>query len=146
MKKSNVKKVVTMTAILVMCLNTTPIFAESNNVRVIHDNEVVMPMNVAITLTSNNLELGSAGKLTCEGRTDVQSGYTAGVTMELQQYDAGWRTIKTWSNSTLRSVALEETHYVSSGHSYRLKLTHTAYNSSGTLVETITKYSDVVYY
>ncbi len=28
MKKSNVKKVVTMTAILAMCANTTPIFAE----------------------------------------------------------------------------------------------------------------------
>ena len=146
MKKSNVKKAVTMVAIMAMCVNTTPIFAEGNNVRAIPDNEVITPMNIVITKTLNDLELGSAGKLTCEGQTNVQSGYTAGLTMELQQYDAGWRTIKTWNGSASRSVALEETHSVSSGYNYRLKLTHTAYNSSGTLVETITKYSDVVYY
>ena len=126
MKKSNVKKVVTMVAILAMCVNTTPIFAESNNVRTIPENEIITPRNVAILSTSEELILGASGKFTCKGETFVQSGYTAGLSMELQQYDAGWRTIKTWSKSASRSVALEEIYYVSSGHNYRLKLTHTA--------------------
>ena len=106
MKKSNVKKVVTMAAILAIFVNTTPIFAEGNNVRAIPDNEVVMPMNVAILSTGNDLILGTSGNLTCKGETYVQNGYTAGLTIELQQYDAGWRTIKTWSDSDILEVEI----------------------------------------
>ncbi len=146
MKKSNVKRVVTIVAILSMCFNTTILFAEGNNVRPNSDNEIILPMNIAIAATGNELTLVSAGKFYCFGETEVISGYSAGVVVELQQLNGSWQTIKDWSDQNTYYAAIEDDYYVSKGYNYRLKLTHTAYNSYGTLIETITKYSDVVYY
>lgn len=141
MKKENIKKVVA--GIMIATLNlvafgTTTISAQNTN------SNVVLPSNIAITAMNNSLSLGSVDKLSCYGKTSVQSGYTAEVVVELQQKDGGWNTIKTWSNSGSPFAIVDEDRYVSKGYSYRLKLTHKAYNSRGTQVESITKYSETV--
>lgn len=92
------------------------------------------------------MDLGSGGKLNCYGKTKVLSGYKAGIKVELQQNDGSWTTIKTWSGKASLSIEVDEDYYVTSGYQYRLKLTHTAYNSSGNLIETITDTSDIVSY
>lgn len=102
--------------------------------------------NVAITTTYNNLTLGSFGKLTCDGTTTTQSGYNAGVTVELQQYNGGWNTIKTWSDTGATYAVVCEPYYVSKGYSYRLKVTHKSYNSNWIQLESFVKYSNTVAY
>lgn len=106
----------------------------------------IEPNYIAIVLCSNNLTLNSGGKLSCEGRTDVQKEYIAGVKMELQKLSDDWTTIKTWEDtSDDDKIYLYKDWYVEKG-SYRLKLTHTALNSSGKVIETVIKYSNTVVY
>ncbi len=106
----------------------------------------ITPNYTAIVLCYNNLTLNSGGKLTCEGETSVQREYTAGVKMELQQLSGNWTTIKTWEDTgDDEEMYLYKEWYVEKG-SYRLKLTHTALNNSGVVIETVTKYSKTVVY
>lgn len=100
--------------------------------------------NIAITGYSESLT-GSSGSYTCYGSTRVASGYSAGVTVELQKYTSGWGTIMTWSASGGSKASLNQPYAVPRG-TYRLKVTHKAYNSSGSLVESFVKYSNTVTY
>jgi len=147
MKKSNVKKVIATLMAVMMCLCVSNIFVLAKNAKSSNDGVVITPRNIAIIATDNSLTLGTLGKLTCFGSTDVQYGYEAEVIVELQQYNGGWGTIKTWSARRSSSSAVDEDWYVSKGYSYRLKLTHKAYNPGATSpIETIPKYSNVVQY
>ena len=66
--------------------------------------------------------------------------------MELQELSDDWTTIKTW-NSTIdgREMYMYKDWYVAKG-TYRLKLTHTAIDSSDKIVETVIEYSTTVIY
>ena len=144
MKFSKVKKAFSLVLCMVMCMG---LFAVPSFAAVKPGTDVVSPQNIAIAATDNILELGSLGKLTCLGSTEVQDGYNAKVTVELQRHQNGsWTTIKTWSDYGDAFAAIEKDYYVTSGYYYRLKLTHQAYTAGGTLVETIYKYSDVINY
>lgn len=101
--------------------------------------------NIVINDASNSL-WRSGNTMNCYGNTKVPSGYSSGLTMELQKYDGGWTTIKTWSSTGGTSATLSRTHSVSSGYRYRLKTTHKAYNGAGGTAETIVKYSSEVSY
>ncbi|MCI9085361.1 MAG: hypothetical protein HFE51_02935 [Clostridia bacterium] len=101
--------------------------------------------NVIINDASNSL-WRSGNTMNCNGKTKVPSGYKAGLTMELQKYDGGWTTIKTWSSTGSTRTEMSRTHSVSSGYRYRLKTTHKAYNGAGGTAETIVKYSNEVSY
>ncbi len=102
--------------------------------------------NVIINRDYSNLTINSSGTLTCIGETGVSSGYNAGVTVELQKFDGAWYTIKSWSDSGYKFARVNETYPADSGYSYRLKVTHNAYNSSWSLVESFTKTGSVVNY
>lgn len=120
----------------------TSVYAETADVK---NSSEIKPDYIAITWCYNNLELKSGGKLACQGDTIVQSEYTAGVKMELQQLSGNWTTIKTWEESGVEEIYLYKEWYVEKG-SYRLKLTHTARDSSGDVIETVIKYSETVDY
>ena len=142
MKKSKFKKVIAITmAATTMCLCVS----SAVGAKAPDSGSIISPQNIAVTTTDSQLTLGSYGELSCYGTTQVQSGYTAEVIVELQQFNGGWGTIQTWSKKGGRSAMVNVNHYVIKG-SYRLKLTHNAYNSSGTLVESIPKYSNTVKY
>ena len=145
MKKSTIKKAAALFMAATLCLSggASSVFAKAPDPA---DNGEIMPMNIAITTTYNNLKLGTLGKLSCDGETAVQPGYYAGVFVELQQYNGGWNTIKSWTNTDSAFAVVEEDYYVEKGYSYRLKLTHSAYTTSWTLVESFVKYSKVVSY
>ncbi len=139
MKKANVKAVVVLAAAALCCgIPNAAVMADIPN-----DTGIISPKNIAIVATDNSLTLGALGKLSCYGATDVQYGYNAGVTVELQQDGT---TIKTWSADDFAWAMVSEDYYVPSGHSYQLKLTHKAYDSNWNLVETIVKYSKTVFY
>lgn len=105
----------------------------------------IMPQNIAIINHSRNLTI-SSGKASCYGYTKTQSGYKAKVTVELQRQGTTWTTIKTWTALDSAKAVVDETYSVSSGYSYRLKTTHYALNSSGSVVESTVKYSSTVSY
>ncbi len=141
MKKSKFKKViaVVMAAVLCLCVTGAACAKAPDS-----DSEIA-PQNIAIAMTENNLILGSFGKLTCYGKTTTRPGYTVETIVELQQDNGGWETIQTWSKKGGTIATVDEDYYVGRG-TYRLKLTHKAYNSSGTLVESFNKYSKTVVY
>lgn len=142
MKKSNGKKLLALFMAAILCLSMSVITVSA---KVPDSGSTTTPKNIAITATDNSLRLGALGKLECYGRTSVQNGYTAETIVELQQSNS-WHTIQTWSRKGGTSSSIDQDYYVVSGYSYRLKITHKAYNSSGTCVETITKYSTAVDY
>lgn len=143
MKNSKVKKLIAAVLSLVMCVS---ILSFSACAATKPEGDIITPQNIAILGTDNLLELGSLGKLTIVGSNDVRDGYKAKVIVELQRYDDGWKTIKTWSDYDDACALVETAYYVTSGYYYRLKLTHQAYTMSDSLVETIYKYSDIINY
>ncbi|WP_326908545.1 hypothetical protein [Sedimentibacter sp. MB31-C6] len=138
------KKVMSVLALVfIVFLIQTNVYAETVDSK---NSSEITPNYVAIVLCYNNLTLNSGGKLSCEGRTNVQMGYTAEVKMELQKLSEDWTTIKTWEDtSDDEEMYLYKDWYVEKG-SYRLKTTHTALDSSGDVIETVTKYSETVDY
>ena len=143
--KKQIKKIVTISLAVILCMSTSIFAAERKPfLQVVNGNEV-SPNYIAILDLSNYLSLESSdGKLYCQGDTHVYWGYTAGVTVELQQYDGSWNTIKTWYNAeNSRFAVVSEYYYVTNG-TYRLKVTHEAYNSNGTIADSETTYSDIV--
>jgi len=149
MKKKCLRKVVAIMAAVSMCIGCINVFAEVSNkaIDLEQRNSLVSPLFLAIISYYNNLTLNSGGRLTCDGKTTVQYGYIAGVTIELQQYNGGWNTIKTWGESTdYTLVSVSNDWYVASGYQYRLKLTHRAYNNSWNEIESYISYSKTVSY
>lgn len=68
------------------------------------------------------------------------------VTLKLQQYDGGWKTIKTWTetiNDT--SGGFLKDYAIYKGYSYRNQVTVRAYKGSK-LLETVTENFDYGYY
>lgn len=146
MKKTNVKKLITLLSLVSAFSCHANTFAEESNTQTTGNiGNIVAPYSIAITYISAELELGSFGGFSCYGCTEVQGQYTAGVTVELQYYDGGWDTIADWSHKAYYAE-VDSTYYVSERGEYRIKVTHKAYNSSGSVVETMTSYSDVIEY
>lgn len=110
------------------------------------DGSIISPNFIAIVEYSNYLTLNSGGRLTCEADTSVQMGYIAGVTIELQQYNGGWSTIKTWSATASKFVDLYQDWYVAQNYDYRLRVTHRALSSGGSIIESFISYSNTVSY
>lgn len=146
MKKLNLfKKISALGMTLILVVGATATAAvPSTDVSINNIGGSNSVQNIAIVQTANNLTKGSLGKLTCEGSTSVQLGYYAEVIVELQKYDGGWYTIKTWSDTDRSFAALSKTYYVESGYSYRLRLTHTAYDSNWNYIESFVKFSRTV--
>ncbi|MBR5156635.1 MAG: hypothetical protein IKW59_02595 [Clostridia bacterium] len=141
MKKPSLKKLIALLAAAMLCLTATGMHAFAAQ----PENNVAAPYNIAITLMSNNLELGSNNTLICYGGTDVRNGYNAGVVVELQYHNGSkWETIRTWSDMGADWAVVDEEHTVSTGYYYRLYLTHRAYTSSWSTVETFYKTSNVI--
>ncbi len=104
--------------------------------------EVITPQNIAVASARSSLTKNSSTSVTCYGYTNVLSGYTAGVYVELQQDNGGWSTIASWSSRGGSTASVTKSKTVASGYNYRVKVTHSAYNSSGALIETIITYDE----
>lgn len=138
MNKTFKQKITIFFIALVLIANfCTPLVAQAANTR-----------NIAIALTANDLQLGALGRLYCYGETQADpTNYTVGVKVELQQYDGGWDTIKTWQASGNAWAIIEKYYYVDSGYAYQLKVTHYAYDiETDEEVEELVTYSDCIRY
>ena len=142
MKTKRLRRLAALAAAAVMCMAMPGIGAAASSV--IGGNVTVAPANIIISSTENDLEYVASSTLECYGFTQVPYGYTAYVKVELQQYNGGWTTIKSWTAQGGSGATVDELRAVDTDYDYRLKLTHKAYNSNGTLIETITEYSNIV--
>ncbi len=141
-KKSLLILVTVVSLILCNSIHTN-IFAESVDSK---SGFEVTPYYTTIVTCTNYLELISNGKLGCNGYTNTQKGYIASIKMELQKLSDSWTTIKTWEETGSNDkISLYKEWYIEKG-TYRLKLTHTALDSSGKTLETVIKYSTSVTY
>lgn len=142
MKKKGFKKALAIVMAASMCLALPGIgtYAEE-----LSANIGIAPANIIIAACDNYLVWESSGVLEVYGGTEVPPNYDAYVKVELQQKNGtSWTTIKTWTDR-YESYAMVSSYYAVMGeYDYRLKLTHKAYDSNGNLIETITKYSDIV--
>ena len=145
MKKSVITKILALTLALSACAGSMSIYAqeEAETAAVVVGTDI-QPRYTAITSTSTYLTNRGSGKLNCQGTTVVRDGYNAEVIVELQKSNSGsWDTIKTWSDSGADAAVVDVNYYVSGG-TYRLKATHRSYTSGWALVESVTKYSNIV--
>lgn len=109
----------------------------------------VQPRWSTMSAFTAQLDVSSLGRMDCTCRARLRdSSNSADLTMSLQRSSNGtsWTTVKTWTDSGRGSVSMDESWYVLSGYSYRVKATVEVYNSSGTLVESATAYSATVEY
>lgn len=141
MKNKILKKLISTTAVLSMSLSTAAAYPAVCSAAMPDDGSIVTPMSSVIIATENSLTLQSGGKLKIHGTTDTTPGYTAEVIVELQQKGSKWTTIEDWTATGGDSAGVDVNYYVESGYSYRLKLTHVAYDSDGKIVQALTKYS-----
>jgi len=142
MKNKGFKKALAIVMAAAMCLALPGI---GTYAKAFPSNIGIAPANIIIEACDNYLIWESSGVLEVYGGTEVPHGYEAYVKVELQQRNgSSWTTIKTWTDRD-DSYAMVSSYYaVMSEYDYRLKLTHKAYDSNGNLIETITKYSDIV--
>lgn len=120
--------------LLVVCfVGETNLFAYA-----VDNTDTIQPYYVGTSGIGCSLSI-SSGKATCKGYVYLYSGYTSSLTLNLQKYsDGSWKTLKTWTGS---GNSIEKPYYVSSGYQYRVTFTAKVYNSSGTLVDNITRTS-----
>lgn len=85
-----------------------------------------------VSRISSTLNISSSGAASCSGQAIIRSGYTADLTVELQQDGT---TIKTWTDSGSGTLSAGGTYYVTSGHDYIVVTTATVYDSNGNYVE-----------
>lgn len=154
MKKKFVTGLCTMAILGMSCFGTNAFGSNLDsmaNSKIITSNEENgnidnrSPFFIAISSDSRGLELGFGGQLICSADTVVRNGYTAKVTVELQQDDGGWSTIKTWTDTYDDFAVVDGRYYVAKGYDYRLKVSHQAYKGS-TLIETHNANSSTVTY
>lgn len=129
----------------VVCISAVSItsYAENGGDEICYDE--VAPAYSGISTTYTNLTKNSNGSLGCMGTTLVNNGCNAGIVAELQQYNGGWTTIKTWEYYDADYAFVDADWFVVSGYSYRLKTTHYAYDSSWNQIDSVVKYSDTLY-
>ena len=142
MKKKGFKKALAIVMAAAMCLAVPGIGTYAKE---IPSNVGIAPANTIIAVTESLLEWVGTNTLEIYGGTEVPPNYDAYVKVELQQWNGtSWTTIKTWTDRYESYAMVSRNYAVMSGYTYRLKLTHKAYDSNGNLIETLTTYSDIV--
>lgn len=112
-------------------------------VGVAHAEDGIMPCysytsSIAASLSINDGVAKAAGKITPEDSRRT----TITVRLQRESSSGTWVTISTWtgSNASGKSEA-GGTKSLTSGYNYRVYVTGKVYNSSGTVLETVNKYS-----
>lgn len=109
----------------------------------------IVPYYTYISSMRAELVISALGIATCEGKISSYnaSASTGKVVVTLQKKDGTWQDVKSWTTtgSALNTVG-SDLYVVSRGYYYRVHVTGTIYNSSGTALETDTLTSKEVWY
>lgn len=108
----------------------------------------VSPQYTYIQRLNAGLTINEATGLTsCTAGCFVVGANSVTLTSKLQRYNgSSWTTVKTWTTTTTQSAALNKNYAVYSGYTYRVRVSCSVYNSSGTLLESGICYSHQVEY
>lgn len=143
------KKIIksTATLMLVLCMLVAAIPASASDLQT-DESEIVTPRYVACSYVDTCLTIGSLGYSVSSVEVYMYSGYTAEITMTLQKSSNGilWSDDASWTSSGSSNLALSKARYVLSGYYYRVVSEIEIYNSTGTKVESITDYSNMIFY
>lgn len=106
----------------------------------------IEPMYVGLEKMNPKISI-SSGTLSCEDLVTIKNGYSAEIVWELLS-GTGTPTnpIATWKRSGTGVLPLLATRAATPGYNYRLKTSVKVYNSTGTLVDNVTKYSTAISY
>lgn len=152
MKKQMMKRIAALTIAVCACAGGMGVYAAQNGgtgaspAAVKPTPDVAQPQYTAILVLTNLLKHEGGGNMLCQASNAVRDGYNASVKVELQQYDGGWKTIKTWNDSDRDYASVSEHYTVPSGYAYQLKVTSKSYTSSWSQIESDTNYSDIIFY
>lgn len=91
----------------------------------------IQPRIIGVSYVTSTLEISSRGAAKCKGTVELQSGYTADISVELQRDGS---TIKSWTNSGSGTVSAGGTYYVMSGHDYVVTTSVTVRDSNNKIV------------
>ena len=107
----------------------------------------VTPLYEHLTGMSASLEINSIGYAYAQATATAEPGYNVTATLALQQFDDGWKTIKSYtsSGSGIRGTKPYIKMFVSHG-TYQAKVTAVVTDSQGNYIETQTALSKVVRY
>ena len=142
--KTNVKKAVAVLSAATILMGMPCVYAKGGDNTISGtDNGIVMPRYTAIKSYTEDLSISSTGVLSCYGKTTVYSPYVAYVKVELKKNGT---TVKTWTNRQDTSASVDNTYNASRGNTYILRVTHSSYDSSGNLIESVVSYSDEIIY
>ncbi|WP_368294542.1 hypothetical protein [Dehalobacter sp. TBBPA1] len=140
------KKIICMGFILLMAIfSAVPAYAaiDENNIST-QGSGTISPLFTYILQLNVGLNIDSSGKAACMGDVSLYSGTNrVDLTVQLQKFNgSSWSAIKTWTSSGvgMPGTTILQNYYVVSG-TYRVSATAKVYNSSGTLLETVTAYS-----
>lgn len=107
--------------------------------------EPLQPQYTGLVNISPSLTI-SSGTISCTDYITIKPGYTADVTWQLLGGTDKLTPIATWTDSGSNVLLLNKTRVAISGYSYRLKTNVKVYNSTGKLVDDVTKFSVTVSY
>lgn len=128
----------TALVVLTLALLMTPVSAAEP------DTSVNCPRYLVLSELGVNLTIDSSGQASCTGSAQA-IGYRINVVVELIQADTE-TVLKTWSSSGTNSVLiLNRPWYVPSGHMYMVKVSADVYSGT-TLIESVSRISQVVNY
>lgn len=137
------KKIIILLLVMVLTsIFTMPVLANAWELN--DENSVISPMYTYISTATARLYINSSGKATVETYLTGNSQVTSTkATINLQQYKNGrWTTIETWNeSSSIRILNFSTEYYVSSGYSYRVQSTVTAYSGQNSESTTLTSSS-----
>jgi len=130
----------------VMLLQSVNVFAANQDQHVYAESNGPRRF-VGIMTHYYSFKLLSNGQLSISTSINPQPGYAVGINIELQKNAGGnsWSTINTWSVEKNGYVSLVVEPYVVRG-TYRLKITFTAKNSNGVIVDSDVVYSNSITY
>lgn len=87
-------------------------------------------MYTGIGSIAADLSISPSGYASCYGYVINYNGYSSALKMELKRDGT---TIKTWTTSGSGTVKLDKGYYVTTGHTYKVVVTASVRNSSGTV-------------
>lgn len=110
--------------------------------------QTVTPRYTCINTLNARLAIDERfGLAACNTNAGFSGGSSMVLTCKLQQYNGStWVTLKSWSESSAYSIAINKNYAVASGYKYRLRVSCSVYNSSGTLLDSGYIYSNEVVY
>lgn len=139
MKKTR-SRLLSLLLVVVLIVSVVPVQAVSPDIAPYRFDHVAS-CSIALTISSKGLA-------TCTSDMTLRSGVTAEMTVTLYKSTdkKSWDYVKSWDTSGSFSLLLEKSYYVMSGYYYKAVLSADIYNSSGSLVESISSTSNIHYY